>query len=482
MSSDKLERLRQHHEDIETLVQLSATALQSRSDPANPHPRLNALPAPLKNVREAEQLAADLITSAREHASALKKAYESEERLTEDHAEPTSVFYAALRELRDVHRLSSSSTAMSDFSTGTGPSMSSFERDKGLLATFQPAQFSGEEGTGRSLDLQPFFHQYVNLTKDTSLHYYQFVRDKLASFDHIPSALRCSLPYERYLDGILAYLTDFALRAHPIDETDQHIEQHRLQCDKAFSAELEELKSKYKSLEELSSSLDAQDVKDKLFHLALKTGGRPDDRVKRLWDAATNLKYGRAALLQEQVKFFATSLLDEEMSATVANIQKKLSLSYEEIEAERKAEEDNLGAAIEEDGKDQIESTIYNPKDVPLGWDGKPIPYWMYKLHGLNHEFKCEICGGATYKGPRLFERHFRDAVHLGGLRRLGISYSKAFMMITRIQDAIQLHERLTNREKDTQFDSEREVEVEDDKGNVMNLKTFHDLKRQGLI
>ena len=33
------------------------------------------------------------------------------------------------------------------------------------------------------------------------------------------------------------------------------------------------------------------------------------------------------------------------------------------------------------------------PLKLPLGWDGKAIPYWLYKLHGLNQEFKCEICG-----------------------------------------------------------------------------------------
>ena len=49
----------------------------------------------------------------------------------------------------------------------------------------------------------------------------------------------------------------------------------------------------------------------------------------------------------------------------------------------------------------------YNPKDVPLGWDGKPIPYWLYKLHGLNLYFTCEICGNATYRGPLAFQRHF---------------------------------------------------------------------------
>ena len=39
----------------------------------------------------------------------------------------------------------------------------------------------------------------------------------------------------------------------------------------------------------------------------------------------------------------------------------------------------------DEDGK------IYNPLKLPLGWDGKPIPYWLYKLHGLGVEFRCEV-------------------------------------------------------------------------------------------
>lgn len=24
-----------------------------------------------------------------------------------------------------------------------------------------------------------------------------------------------------------------------------------------------------------------------------------------------------------------------------------------------------------------------NPKNLPIGWDGKPIPFWLYKLYGL---------------------------------------------------------------------------------------------------
>lgn len=41
-------------------------------------------------------------------------------------------------------------------------------------------------------------------------------------------------------------------------------------------------------------------------------------------------------------------------------------------------------AAGPEEGDDEEDEFVYNPLKLPLGWDGKPIPYWLYKLHGLN--------------------------------------------------------------------------------------------------
>ena len=32
----------------------------------------------------------------------------------------------------------------------------------------------------------------------------------------------------------------------------------------------------------------------------------------------------------------------------------------------------------------------------------QPIPYWLYKLHGLNISYSCEICGNFTYR----YEQH----------------------------------------------------------------------------
>ena len=71
--------------------------------------------------------------------------------------------------------------------------------------------------------------------------------------------------------------------------------------------------------------------------------------------------------------------------------------TYDEIERDLAlaAEEEAMAEAEEEE--DDEDKPIYNPLNLPLGWDGKPIPYWLYKLHGLNLEFKCEICGNYSY-------------------------------------------------------------------------------------
>ena len=45
---------------------------------------------------------------------------------------------------------------------------------------------------------------------------------------------------------------------------------------------------------------------------------------------------------------------------------------------------DNTSDDGDSDSDDE-EKAIYNPKNLPLGWDGKPIPYWLYKLHGGAH-------------------------------------------------------------------------------------------------
>lgn len=54
-------------------------------------------------------------------------------------------------------------------------------------------------------------------------------------------------------------------------------------------------------------------------------------------------------------------------------------------------------------------------------------------------EFKCEICGEASYWGRRAFERHFKEWRHQNGMRALGIPNNKLFYEVTKIADAEEL-------------------------------------------
>ncbi|VWU51544.1 splicing factor 3A subunit 3, putative [Hepatocystis sp. ex Piliocolobus tephrosceles] len=135
----------------------------------------------------------------------------------------------------------------------------------------------------------------------------------------------------------------------------------------------------------------------------------------------------------------------------------------------------------EEDDTEQ-NKPIYNPLNLPLGPDNKPIPYWLYKLHGLSKEYKCEICGNYSYFGRAMFEKHFYEWRHSFGMKCLNIPNTLHFKEITKIEDALNLYEKLKKQTQDNLFKPDQEIECEDSKGNVMNIKAYDDLKRQGLL
>ena len=86
---------------------------------------------------------------------------------------------------------------------------------------------------------------------------------------------------------------------------------------------------------------------------------------------------------------------------------------------------------------DDDSQVLYNPLKLPLGWDGKPIPFWLYKLHGLGVEYSCEICGGWVYLGRKAFDKHFGEYRHGVGMKNLGIPNIKRFWEVTSINDVI---------------------------------------------
>lgn len=193
----------------------------------------------------------------------------------------------------------------------------------------------------------------------------------------------------------------------------------------------------------------------------------------------------RAAAAAEARVACVLGLLGDTLTATLQHVQAKATRTYAELEEERLAAEQEAEAAddkAEDFSSDEEENPeIYNPMKLPLGWDGRPIPFWLYKLHGLNREFKCEVCGDYSYYGPRAYERHFSEWRHRDALSRFGIKYSQAYFGVTTIAEAQQLHAALQSRSKEG-WDAENMEQLEDRDGNVYSKKVYADLVRQGII
>ena len=287
----------------------------------------------------------------------------------------------------------------------------------------------------------------------------------------------------------------------------------------------------YGSAADLEKALDGDKLKAELTRLGLKCGGTVSDRAKRLFvtkdtplselpkklfakkkaapiqtnkDVAgtattfrVNVKNERRVDIanREVVVMAYVNQLKPILEATMRRTGRRETQTTKEREKEmdedlhgslipdtkRKSSEGKEGKYSSDEDSDDEDAPIYNPKGVPLGWDGKPIPYWLFKLHGLNHFYTCEICG-QTYRGRKNFETHFAEARHSYGMKMLGIPNTKHFHGVTKIADAQYLWKQLKDQLQRDQFDGTNGEEYEDSHGNVLSRATYEDLARQGLL
>ena len=209
-----------------------------------------------------------------------------------------------------------------------------------------------------------------------------------------------------------------------------------------------------------------------------------------------HLQKKKIALLEYKLLLFA-DLLTESILGAVEYIEKKQTKTYDEIrleleEAEKEDDDyydeygglnnnnDNNNNKYDSDDMED-DPSILNPLQIPLDFDGKPIPYWLYKFRGLNRYFDCEICD-TRYRGPRAFERHFREWKHAHCMRILNIPNTKDFHMITNRKDAQLLNQKIQNAKLNKSWNPEREEEFEDNEGNVFKKSMYDQLKRQGVV
>ncbi|VDN08513.1 unnamed protein product [Thelazia callipaeda] len=67
-------------------------------------------------------------------------------------------------------------------------------------------------------------------------------------------------------------------------------------------------------------------------------------------------------------------------------------------------------------------------------------------------------------------------------MRCLGIPNTAHFANITKISDAVDLWGKIRRQKESLKWNPEHDEEFEDSAGNVVNRRTFEDLKRQGLL
>nr|CAG4638336.1 EOG090X03G1 [Cyclestheria hislopi] len=321
------------------------------------------------------------------------------------------------------------------------------QRENGADEVNNLVDFTDEEGYGKYLDLHECYIKYINLKGIEKVDYVSY----LTMFDRFfdISRERKNAEYRNYLQSLADYLIDYIVRVKPIMDIDSLYSQIEEEFNQQFEAGVfpgwpKETGSAltstgaaldlsaFSSWEELAS-LGLDRLKSALMALGLKCGGTLEERAQRLFstrgkqlseldpslfaakgqnktnDKQKELeKQKKIALLEAQIYKFV-EILSEQRASTKENVQRKQARSEGEMEEE---EEEVVEIADEDDDDEDVP---YNPKNLPLGWDGKPIPYWLYKLHGLNISYNCEICGNYTYKGPKAFQRHFAEWRHAHG-------------------------------------------------------------------
>ena len=426
-------------------------------------------------------------------------------------------FYARLKQIKEFHRTHPGEVSV--------PMSVEFEemkkvRENGGEDLTALVEFSDEEGYGKYLDLHECYKRFVNLKGVERTDYISYVME-FDRLHEIPRE-RKGADYRGYLGLLLDYFYDYVRRVKPLLDVDEEMRAVRKDFDIRYEAgefpgwaketpagggalantgahlDL----SAFSTWEELAS-LGLDRLKSALLALGLKCGGTLEERAKRLFATkgkqlseidpslfAKNKKgkgdksreaekQREVAALEAQVYKFA-ELLSEQRAATKENVERKQARTENERDEsdEEASDDDDAGA----DGADDDDDIPYNPKNLPLGWDGKPIPYWLYKLHGLNISYNCEICGNFTYKGPKAFQRHFAEWRHAHGMRCLGIPNTAHFANVTQIEDAMALWEKLKVQKQEEAWKPEQEEEYEDSQGNVVNKKIYEDLKRQGLL
>ncbi|KAI9373527.1 putative splicing factor 3a subunit 3 [Aspergillus egyptiacus] len=377
--------------------------------------------------------------------------------------------------------------------------------------------FTGEEGYGQFLDFTMLHEDYLNLPNVKRVPYLQY----LDIFDEftppqmtIKRTNKLSDKYFQYVTALANYLEEFIKKARPLADLEKIFASFDENFEKQWAANevpgwTEEQTSNGTAGPKTEGSgegiwcadCEKEFKNENVYknHLTGKkhiraaearkaaddSGERPAPSVGNSNSVSHRLKERAVAEREHRIRSLAKAL-ESERQATKINVERRQGMTERERQMELEAmlaEPENVGGDRGNESDEEGEDRIYNPLKLPLAWDGKPIPYWLYKLHGLGVEYPCEICGNYVYMGRRAFDKHFSEALHIFGLKCLGItSNTNLFREITKIDEAIRLWEKLEQDRKKDRDLRDNVVQMEDAEGNVMPERIYLDLQKQGIL
>ena len=381
--------------------------------------------------------------------------------------------------------------------------------------------FTGEEAYGRFFDLTTHHEDYLNLPGVKGLRRMTYLQ-YLDSFD-IFTPPQCPIKrpdkmtdtFFKYVGSLALYLEGFMRRIKPLEDLDQLFASFDQEFEEAWAGD--KLPSWTLQNGNVADGDKSDGVTDSIWcedcqknfgnenvyknHLsgkrhkkaaeARKLRGETTDHQSGL-NGTTGPKIISVARLREKAvaerEFRVRKLaaaMQTERSDTRFNVERKQGMTDRERQQELEAlfaESAEAAGPGQDESDEEGDEKIYNPLKLPLAWDGKPIPFWLYKLHGLGVEFPCEICGNFVYMGRRAFDKHFNEARHTHGLKCLGITNTALFREITGIEDALKLWDKIQRDKKYDKSRNENVVQMEDAEGNVMPEKVYYDLQKQGLL
>lgn len=380
------------------------------------------------------------------------------------------------------------------------------------------AAFTTAESLGRYLDLSSIHMQFNSLPGISSeeKHQVDYVSFLLSLYlDHslpVPAhPTRKSPEYLSLLREINAYLSSFISRSKPLFDLDSLLTQARTQFDSQWQSETY-TPSSSKSTNNVNShsAMEVDVVVDRdwllpwqLSHLSSGASEVPSDLYcvscnmtmakDTVWRSHISSKKHLKALEKYRDHVSQVSWEEEKLRQMLDTLNEVIEATKDAVEKKQARRPDEAAYVGQhgEEGDSDVDSEDSDDEDnwkkrrrmtkknYPIGPDGNPIPFWLYRLQGLSHEFRCQICGNQPYFGRRAFERHFADSRHSYGLKCLGIENSRDFYEITDINKAIALHKHLTQSKNTGKWNPETMEEFEDEDGTVLDKATHDLLARQ---